>query len=75
MEFLGFATGHANDLPFAMSLVSPSYFAGQSALLKLQSNNEITPGDEGFSELEEILLAPLRDQYPASSSREPEKNR
>lgn len=60
MEFLGFATGHADDLPFAMSLVSPRYAAGQSAVTRLLEGERISREEEGFSELEAIFRERLR---------------
>ena len=47
-----------------MSIVAPSYSAGQAAVLRLRSGESIQPDDEGFQELGEILLAPLRPNHP-----------
>ena len=63
-EFVGFASGHAAELPFAMALVSPSSHHAQEAVSQLQSNSDVAGYDVGFDDLGSILLESLRKDNP-----------
>jgi hypothetical protein len=63
----GFYISQADQVPWVLRIVSPKYLPGMEGLRKLEVDESLMPGDKGFDELCDIVVARLR---PANVSRD-----
>jgi hypothetical protein len=64
LEFVGFATGHAEDIPVVLPLVAPAPFNAAEGIRQLEAGRALQPADSGFAEISEIMVDLLRASYP-----------
>lgn len=52
---------HASELPLVMRLIAPAYSNASAGLQEIAKGDKLGRGDEGFKELEAILLTRFRE--------------
>jgi hypothetical protein len=58
-EALAFLGAHAEDVPFVLSIVSPSYVTAKDGLREMERTMVLTPNQRGFDELSALFFKQL----------------
>jgi hypothetical protein len=61
----GFYISQADQVVWVLRIVSPRYLPGMEGLRKLEVDKSLRPGDKGFDELSDIVMARLRAANPS----------
>jgi len=67
LEIAGFAASNSENVPFAESLLNPTYSRAASGWKKLEHTFLLGSNDQGFAELSELFMARLQSFNPPRS--------
>lgn len=59
LEALAFLGSHAENVPFVLSVVSPSFITANNGLKEMERTMVLTPNQRGFDELSALFLKQL----------------